>query len=195
MPHFICIGGHAQNGKSTTATMIKQELEERGNKVLYTNYADLLKYICKNYFSWNGEKDETGRSLLQHVGTDVVRNQNANYWVDFVLSVVSFFPKEWQYVIVGDTRFPNEISRIGDSGYAHTFVKVRRPNFASPLTEKQQQHPSEIALDAVVPDFTIINDGTIDDLRKNVKSLCDEIERSSVCDEEPEQLTFDFDGA
>lgn len=195
MTQFICVGGHAQNGKSTTATMIKQELEMRGNKVLYINYADLLKYICKNYFGWNGEKDEAGRTLLQKVGTEGVRSQKPNFWVDFVLTVVSLFPKEWDYVVVGDCRFPNEITRIGEKGYSHTFVKVHRPNFASPLTEEQQQHPSENALDDVLPDFTIINDGTMDDLRKNVKVLCDEIERTSIYEEEPEQLTFDFDGA
>lgn len=195
MTQFICIGGKAQNGKDTTASIMKEELESRGKKVLLTHYADLLKFMCRNYFGWNGEKDEAGRTLLQKVGTEGVRSQKPNFWVDFVLTVASLFPKEWDYIIVPDTRFPNEISRIGDSGYAHTFVKVRRPNFASPLTEKQQQHPSEIALDAVVPDFTIINDGTMDDLRKNVKALCDEIERSSVYEEEPEQLTFDFDGA
>lgn len=177
MTRFICIGGKARCGKDTTATIMKQELESRGKKVLLTHYADLLKFMCRNYFGWNGEKDEAGRTLLQKIGTDCVRSQNPNFWVDFVLTIVSLFPEEWDYILIPDARFPNEISRIGENGYSYTLVKVRRPNFISPLTTEQQRHPSETALDDVIPDFTIINDGTMDELRKRVEIFCNEIEK------------------
>lgn len=193
MTQFICIGGKAQSGKDTTASILKEELEARRKRVLLTHYADLLKFMCRNYFGWNGEKDETGRTLLQKVGTEGVRSQRPNFWVDFVLTVVSLFPNEWDYVVVPDCRFPNEISRIEEKGYTYTFVRVCRPNFISPLSPEQQNHPSEVALDAVIPDFTIINDRTIDDLREKVKSLCGEIINRTQ--KEPEQYPFDFDGA
>ncbi len=41
-----------------------------GYKVLIAHYADLVKYVAKTFFEWNGEKDEYGRSLLQHIGTE-----------------------------------------------------------------------------------------------------------------------------
>ena len=45
----ITISGKAQNGKDTTAGLLKSALEADGYKVLITHYADLLKYICKQF--------------------------------------------------------------------------------------------------------------------------------------------------
>ena len=47
----ITISGKAQNGKDTTAGLLKAALEADGYKVLITHYADLLKYICLLYTS------------------------------------------------------------------------------------------------------------------------------------------------
>ena len=54
----ITISGKAQNGKDTTAGLLKAALEADGYKVLITHYADLLKYICKQFFGWDGQKDD-----------------------------------------------------------------------------------------------------------------------------------------
>lgn len=171
---IITISGHAQNGKDTTAKMIKGNLELDGNKVLLTHFADLLKYICRSFFDWNGEKDEAGRHILQYVGTDVVRKKMPDFWVDFILSILKLFNKEWDYVIIPDTRFPNEISKFVDNGFDVTHIRVERTNFESPLTKEQQQHPSETALDDIKPDFCIDNDGTIDDLKIKVSDFIKE---------------------
>ena len=80
----VCISGKAQHGKDTTASMIKECLEQRGERVMIVHYADLLKYICRTFFDWDGNKDERGRHILQYVGTDVIRKKSPNYWVDFV---------------------------------------------------------------------------------------------------------------
>ena len=48
----ITISGKAQNGKDTTAGLLKAALEADGYKVLITHYADLLKYICKQFFGY-----------------------------------------------------------------------------------------------------------------------------------------------
>ena len=97
MKKIICISGKAQHGKDTTATILSAALEDRGNKVLTFHYADLLKYLCRQYFNWNGEKDEAGRTLLQHVGTDVVRAKEHIYFLSSNLLhivVVKTFPFE-----------------------------------------------------------------------------------------------------
>ena len=75
----ILISGKARHGKDTLAGMMKEELERKSKRVLIAHYADLLKFICKNFFGWNGEKDDNGRALLQRVGTDVIRKQNPDY--------------------------------------------------------------------------------------------------------------------
>lgn len=165
----IAISGHAGNGKDTVAKMLKETLETDGYKVLITHYADLLKYICKSYFDWDGEKDEKGRSLLQFVGTDVIRNINENYWVDFVLDMIYFFSDCWDYVIIPDTRFPNEVEHLRERGENTIHLRVERTNFTSPLTKEQQAHPSETALDNVEPDYLIKNSGGLDELKAEIR--------------------------
>ena len=136
----------------------------------------MLKYICKAFFNWNGEKDEAGRTLLQQVGTNVIRKVEPDFWVDFIAKVTGFFKDTWDYIIVPDTRFPNELEKLkaNDANIFH--VRVIREGFKSPLTEEQQQHPSETALDGIESDFTLINDKGIDDLYGGVVSILDAIE-------------------
>lgn len=176
MRNFICISGKAQNGKDTSAEIFKNELIIRGHSVLVIHQADLLKYICKAFFNWNGEKDEAGRTLLQQVGTNVIRKVEPDFWVDFIAKVTGFFKDTWDYIIVPDTRFPNELEKLkaNDANIFH--VRVIREGFKSPLTEEQQQHPSETALDGIESDFTLINDKGIDDLYDGVVSILDAIE-------------------
>jgi hypothetical protein len=164
----VCISGKAQHGKDTTAGFMKEALEADGYKVLIAHYGDLVKYICTKFFNWNGEKDTYGRSLLQRVGTDVIRNKKPNYWVKFICDMLSFFPSEWDYVLIPDSRFPNEVDYLRYIGFDVTHIRVIRENFVSPLTEEQQKHPSETALDNVKADKYIINNGTLSDLHKAV---------------------------
>lgn len=164
----IAISGKAQNGKDTTAGYLKCALESDGYRVLVTHYADLLKYMCKQYFGWDGQKNDAGRQILQYVGTDVIRNKRPDFWVDFVISVIDLFPDEWDYVLIPDCRFPNEIERLKSSGLDTTHIRVRRSNFISPLTAEQQMHPSETALDNVEPDYYIENKGSLNELKETV---------------------------
>lgn len=157
---IITISGKARHGKDFTANAIKDILEAKGKKVLITHYADLLKFICRNMFSWNGEKDEEGRRLLQYVGTDVVRKKKPNFWVDYMVTVLKLFENEWDYVIIPDTRFPNEIINLKLYNLEVLSINVFRPNFDNGLSEQAQAHPSEHALDNFNFDYTFINDGT-----------------------------------
>lgn len=162
--HIILISGKAQHGKDTTAAVIQEVLEERGESVLITHYADLVKYICKTFFAWDGNKDEYGRSLLQYVGTDVVRAQKPDYWVGFIADILKMFEGEWDYVIIPDTRFPNEVSVMKENFGAY-HLRVHRPGFISPLSAEQQMHPSETALDNSKPDAVLINNSDRENLR------------------------------
>ena len=164
----ILISGKAQNGKDTVADFLHKALVNDGKRVLVTHYADLLKYICTNYFGWDGNKDARGRQMLQYVGTDVIRKQNQTLWVDFVSMLLKYFHENWEYVIIPDCRFPNEVTTMVENGFDTVHLRVVRNNFKSPLTEEQQQHPSEIALDKVEPDYFIYNDGTLGELEENI---------------------------
>ena len=86
-PLIIPIMGKARNGKDSFAKFLKEEIEERtGENVLIIRYADYLKFVLEKYFNWDGNKDEKGRNLLQHIGTDTCRKNNENVWVNVVVN-------------------------------------------------------------------------------------------------------------
>lgn len=164
----ICISGKARHGKNECAEIIKEMLENSGNRVLIASYAGLIKYVCAEFFGWDGKKDENGRHILQYVGTDVVRKQRPDYWVSFLCDMFTMFDGEWDYILLPDTRFENEISCM-KSMFDTYHLRVFRPNFDSNLTEEQKNHPSETSLDHVSPDFLVENSGSLDDLRYKLK--------------------------
>lgn len=172
--NVVCISGKAQHGKDTTAGILKELLEKHEQKVLIAHYGDLVKYICKTFFDWNGEKDAAGRHLLQYVGTDVIRERYPNYWVDFVAEMLEVFYGEWDWVLIPDTRFPNEVEVMKEKFNA-AHVRVVRQNFISPLTEEQQNHPSETALDDYCTEWYLFNDGTLENLKTTVNTWFEEI--------------------
>lgn len=141
----VLVSAKAEHGKDYAAEVMKQELEGRGKKVLVAHYADLLKWVCKQFFSWNGEKDEEGRSLLQRVGTEKIRSVYPYYWSGFLQSILKCFPDEWDYVIIPDVRFPDEIEVMQE--FDCVSVRVIRDNFETSLTAEQQSHASETSLD------------------------------------------------
>lgn len=143
--------------------MLKHIFELKGKNVLITHFADLLKFICKNYFDWDGAKDDEGREILQYVGTDIIRSIKPDYWVDSVKKILSFFPDEWDYVLIPDCRFPGECTRWNDD-WDITTVRVIRKNFNSPLTIEQQNHISETALDDWNFDYVIESESGLDNL-------------------------------
>ena len=55
-----------------------------------------------------------------------------------------------------------------ENGFDTIHLRVVRNNFESTLTDEQQQHPSETALDNVEPDYYIFNDGTLNELKENI---------------------------
>lgn len=183
MTHFICISGKAGAGKDTTGNMMKEYLELKGYSILITHYAGLLKYICVDYLGWNGIKNGEGRELLQYIGTDCIRKQDPDYWVDFIANLIRMLPKMWDFVIIPDMRFENELTRLSDAGFPSTHVHVERNNFDSSLSEEQKLHSSETALDGVVADYTIPNNGTEEQLLVEAERVCDyiliDIERQS----------------
>jgi len=153
---IITISGKAEAGKDFVAGLMKEELETRGKSVLIIHHADYLKYICKTYFGWDGKKDEKGRALLQYVGTDLVRKKYPNYWVDATMKTILILEHMYDYFLIPDSRFPNEIDVPKNAGFDVVSVVVKRPGYISALTEEQLAHPSETALDNYDFDYEIV---------------------------------------
>lgn len=171
---LILISGKAQAGKDTTANFLKSMLSESGKKVLIIHYADYLKYICRQFYDWDGVKDEKGRSLLQNFGNNV-RQQNPNFWVDTVINFLNIVKDEFDYAIIPDVRYLNEIedNRLDNDFGRKITVRVERPGFDNGLTQEQKNHVSETCLDDYHFDVDIINSGSLNELEAKVKTFVD----------------------
>ena len=168
----ILISGKAEAGKTTTANIIKAFLEERGKKVACIPCGQYVKDTAKLIWNWNGEKDKKGRELLQWWGTDIVREQDPNFWVDSVIRLAKVIDKYVDYLIIDDCRFLNEIEAwravkyvaLDEATDALTnrqrfpdiiTIRVERPGYKNALTPEQRRHPSETELDDYIFDITI----------------------------------------
>lgn len=171
----ILISGKAESGKTTAANILKNELEKIGGKAAIIPYGDYVKHTAKLVYDWDGKKDEAGRSLLQHWGTDVVRSKHENFWVDTVISLNSLIRDEFDYMIVDDVRFKNEITRWkGDSDCTWRkviSVRIERPGFENHLTEEQRNHISETDLDSFDLFDANISATDVDELTESVKHV------------------------
>lgn len=166
----ILISGKAQNGKDSTAFIMRELLEKQQKKVLIIHYADNLKLFAKNYFGWNGIKDENGRKLLQWLGTDVIRKNYKDTWVDMIIALLKGIQTLYDYIIIPDVRFPNEVDKMCDNFDCIT-IRIIRPNFDNGLTDEQKNHPSETALDDYPMEYELLNYGDLKNLLETIKTF------------------------
>lgn len=187
---IIAISGKAESGKDTIAQELSNILEENDKKVMIIHFADVLKFSCQKYFGWNGKKDTQGRSLLQYVGTELRERYNPNMWVNITKELIRGFGKEFDYVIIPDTRFKKEMDMIKDEWDGFS-LRVERYDYnesgtpykhVNKLTEEQRAHRSETELDMYNFDFVIRNNTTLDEsynkrlLNLQCKIILDRIE-------------------
>lgn len=142
---IITLSGKARHGKDLSCNIIKKILQEKGKRVLMINYADFLKYLASEYLNWNGRKDEKGRTILQELGNEKVEKFPC-FWVDTVINITKLFEDDYDYVLIGDCRFPHDINRWKEEGYDIFPIHVERLNYDNGLTKEQKNHPTEVAL-------------------------------------------------
>lgn len=166
---IIMIAGKAQSGKDSCSEILYKEIEKNSNdKVLIIRFADLIKFYLREYFDWDGVKDEHGRELLQYVGTDIVRAKKKSYWADRVADFIELFCEYFDYVLIPDTRFINEINTIlmRFPQYNVYTLYISREKNNSNLTDKQLMHESENSLGKEDCDFFIENNSSYEDFEK-----------------------------
>ena len=172
---IIGFGHKAQSGKDTAGEYL---VKYYGFKRM--SYGDKLKEVAsvltgipieefygeyKNKFNktWN----KTHREILQHLGTDAIREQfDIDAWVK---STLTNLDSDNNYVVT-DVRFPNEVEGIKDLG--GKVVKVIRGTGNYPI---DNYHPSEVALNNYNNwDHIINNNGTLNQYYKALDSMMKE---------------------
>ena len=183
MKGTIILSGKSGSGKDMLAQFMKEELAKHGQKALIIHYADALKWVLRDYFDWDGKKDEIGRTLLQMVGTDIVRTRHPNFWTGIVVGLIQAFEptSTFDVAIIPDARFPNEVDISLENLKNCVSVRIERKNadgtdWVNPvLTEEQRNHPSETSLDVFAFDYIIHNDEGLELLRESAKTILEDL--------------------
>lgn len=123
---------------------------------------------------WSGKfgKEVTPRWVLQHFGTEVMReNMLDSIWIDSCMSRY-----KGDNTVISDTRFENEIKTIRDNGGKIILVKRGQdPEWFVSYVEGNiaptNVHYSEYAWAKSEFDYTIFNNGTLEDLHHNVDAV------------------------
>ena len=174
---IILISGLAGSGKDTFADMLAEELRNRGMRVVRDMFAKYIKQYMKDYYGWDGvTKDEEIRGRLQVLGTDIIK-EKLNYTAFHARRLAEdfkIFEDDFDYFIVSDTRFRDEIYTMMASFPDKVLtVRVIRPQLESKLTGEQQNHKSENDLKEVEHDCTIMNHKGLEELMLIVKEFAD----------------------
>lgn len=177
-PKIFIICGKARHGKDTTALILKKIYEEKQQKVLNISYGSAIKEYAKKVSDWDGSEETKPRTLLQQLGTDVIRKQISQmFFVDRLMNDIKVYSYYFDILTISDARFKVEVDTPKDLFPNVVAIKVVRPNFDNGLSLEQQNHPSEIDLDDYNRyDYTIINDGTIEDLEEKLRKLVGELD-------------------
>lgn len=116
-----------------------------------------------------GRRFNTPREILQFIGTDIFRDCVAK---DFWLTVTERRAEKIQSnIVICDLRFKNEASKIREMG--GIVIKVERE------LESKDKHISELETNEIHADFTIENNGTLEEFRKKVEDVLSEIRQQA----------------
>lgn len=172
----ITFSGKAGAGKDTCTEFTKKHFEEKGLKVFCLAYADYLKVLCKRNFGYDDADKEHQRDILQHFGTDVVREIDDIFWVETVFNTIDVLREVYDVFLISDARYENELRpHPWTLGYAVFNTLVRRKEENS-LTEAQREHSSEMLAeeeDTSKFHFLIDNNDSIEALDGICKELVD----------------------
>lgn len=171
------LAGKARSGKDTVMEMITKYYEDKKLSVVNLGFTDYIKNYAMKITNWDGSDETKPRELLQVIGTDIVRNQiNQDFFINRLCEDIRVYKYFFDVIIISGARFPNELDTPKKLFKNVKVIKVERPNFINELTDKQKKHITEHALDDYNNyDYTIINDGNLEQLEANVKQMIEEV--------------------
>ena len=178
---IIAFAGRAQVGKDTAGEMAQKFLflaaEKPNHLFRIRRFADKIKEITASLIGCRVSTLEnttfkemklsetlgckTPRQIMQLLGTEFGRNLiHPDLWVDILMNDI------FENSIITDVRFLNEANAIKERG--GILIKIERDNGT------ESTHVSETALnscDIDTFDYTISNNGTLEDLAKKVNAI------------------------
>lgn len=188
-PQIIGITGNKQNGKDTLGNYL---IEKHG--YIRVAFADAIKDMLKPTFGFTDEQlngslkeiidpfwNVSPRKVLQYVGTELFRDNisnllpqvESNFWVFIVKKKIFDILKinSQAKIVITDIRYQNELDLINEiiiylkSG---TTIRIERPFIKN---DSVLNHSSEINIEKLNVQLTIINNSSIEHLQSCIDSI------------------------
>lgn len=163
---IIGLIGKSQAGKTTAADFAV----ENCNKIDKLSFATPLKLMVEKakicgFHELFEEKTWFSRTMLQLIGTNLIREQiNPDFWIDKMKEQINTCVIDADTIIIDDVRFKNEAEFIRNE--KGILIRIRRPSLIS-----NDSHRSENEQEEIDANFTIINDNTLLEYKKDVLSV------------------------
>ena len=172
--YVIC--GKARHGKDTTALAIKNAYSDK--KVINLSYGSYIKEFAKNISDWDGSEESKPRELLQHLGTEIIRKKiDKDFFIKRLCDDIRVYSYYFDVITISDARFPDEVITPKKLFNDVIAIKVVMDNFETSLSDSEQKHSTETALDEFDDyDYVIENNGSIEELDKKVFKIVKEVE-------------------
>lgn len=182
MNSIFIISGKAGSGKDTFADCMIKQIKKSNihNHVFRIAYADALRHDAQKYFDVDvNNKNNMYRTMMQYIGTDIVRRRMPNYWVNTVISKLKLYGDIFDTGIITDARYINEVQLIKDYANCEHIpcisIRIERPETNLNMTIKQMKHSSETELDDFEFDYHVINDKGIKNLNSQAVDIYHEV--------------------
>lgn len=199
----IGLTGKALSGKDTALGFIREGFPD--HEIIHKSFARKMKISCARALGFEGTDDEcidfaddlkwagkikvewnntvlkespsltsnwenweiSGREFEQNYGTEAHRDIfGQDFWVHHALADVTEPNENGKVIVITDVRFPNEAVKIKELGGYLVYID-------KPSADVGDKHTSESGIEN--PDFTIVNDSTLDKYRYEVIQTCKQI--------------------
>ena len=101
---------------------------------------------AKNISGWDGSEDTKPRELLQQLGVELIKNNiNENMLINRIIEDIKVYSYFYDYIVITDARFPNEIESIKKEFDNVISVRINRNIYN--LDKKYQNHSTETGMD------------------------------------------------
>ena len=176
----LLIGSKAHSGKSFFSRNLESFLSNRNANIIRCSLSTYIRDIAKNDFFWDGIDTSESRKFMGEVyrlGSEIYPYHMARrVWER---DIVPNLKGSYNIIIVESFREVNNYTyfkMLQDKELIDKIitVNIKRPNF-SDISKQQESHISEVDLNEFSFDCTILNDGTIEDLKNKAKEFANEL--------------------
>lgn len=176
-PKIFIVSGKANCGKDTSCEIINNYVMLKELTSVNLQFSSYIKMYAKVISGWDGSEDTKPRTLLQQIGTSVIRDKIDNeFFIKRIIGDIKVYSYFCDVITISDARMPEEIDSISKEFDNVIKVRIERPNFENNLNEKERKHITETALDNYNNyDYVIVNDGTLEELSNKLKNMLDEV--------------------